>query len=78
MYHALGGNALHSGWPAATNHAQTVWTPVALLASMCNVRPVILCSVGEKRRLKIPASLGYGESGSPPTIPGEQCPTKPV
>ncbi|CAL5228364.1 g11482 [Coccomyxa viridis] len=26
--------------------------------------------VGEKRRLKIPASLGYGESGSPPTIPG--------
>ncbi|CAK0785810.1 hypothetical protein CVIRNUC_009021 [Coccomyxa viridis] len=26
--------------------------------------------IGEKRRLKIPASLGYGESGSPPTIPG--------
>ena len=33
-----------------------------------------LCSIGEKRRLKIPASLGYGESGSPPTIPGETSP----
>uniref|UniRef100_A0ACD5XXG5 Uncharacterized protein n=1 Tax=Avena sativa TaxID=4498 RepID=A0ACD5XXG5_AVESA len=26
--------------------------------------------VGEKRKLKIPSKLGYGESGSPPTIPG--------
>ncbi|GJV52355.1 peptidyl-prolyl cis-trans isomerase FKBP15-1-like protein [Tanacetum coccineum] len=26
--------------------------------------------VGEKRKLKIPAKLGYGEQGSPPTIPG--------
>ncbi|KAK9918253.1 hypothetical protein WJX75_002609 [Coccomyxa subellipsoidea] len=26
--------------------------------------------IGEKRRLKIPASLGYGEHGSPPKIPG--------
>ncbi|KAL2933042.1 Peptidyl-prolyl cis-trans isomerase FKBP15-2 [Bienertia sinuspersici] len=26
--------------------------------------------VGEKRKLKIPAKLGYGENGSPPTIPG--------
>ncbi|KAI4356334.1 hypothetical protein L6164_000364 [Bauhinia variegata] len=26
--------------------------------------------LGEKRKLKIPAKLGYGESGSPPTIPG--------
>ncbi|TMX01510.1 hypothetical protein EJD97_024366 [Solanum chilense] len=26
--------------------------------------------VGEKRKLKIPAKLGYGESGSPPKIPG--------
>ncbi|XVE78148.1 hypothetical protein DITRI_Ditri13aG0120600 [Diplodiscus trichospermus] len=26
--------------------------------------------VGEKRKLKIPAKLGYGEGGSPPTIPG--------
>ncbi|EXB84489.1 FK506-binding protein 2 [Morus notabilis] len=25
---------------------------------------------GEKRKLKIPAKLGYGEQGSPPTIPG--------
>lgn len=25
--------------------------------------------VGEKRRLKIPSSLGYGSSGMPPTIP---------
>ena len=33
-----------------------------------------MCSIGEKRRLKIPASLGYGESGSPPTIPGEISP----
>ncbi|KAK4492182.1 hypothetical protein RD792_002980 [Penstemon davidsonii] len=26
--------------------------------------------LGEKRKLKIPAKLGYGEQGSPPTIPG--------
>ncbi|XP_020592177.1 peptidyl-prolyl cis-trans isomerase FKBP15-1-like [Phalaenopsis equestris] len=26
--------------------------------------------IGEKRKLKIPAKLGYGESGSPPKIPG--------
>ncbi|KAL6967968.1 peptidylprolyl isomerase [Sarracenia purpurea var. burkii] len=26
--------------------------------------------VGEKRKLKIPAKYGYGEQGSPPTIPG--------
>ncbi|KAL3633279.1 FK506-binding protein 15 [Castilleja foliolosa] len=26
--------------------------------------------LGEKRKLKIPSKLGYGEQGSPPTIPG--------
>ncbi|MBA0549225.1 hypothetical protein Golob_020273, partial [Gossypium lobatum] len=26
--------------------------------------------VGEKRKLKIPAKLGYGDHGSPPKIPG--------
>lgn len=26
--------------------------------------------VGEKRKLKIPAKLGYGDSGAPPKIPG--------
>ncbi|KAK4270176.1 hypothetical protein QN277_023251 [Acacia crassicarpa] len=26
--------------------------------------------IGEKRKLQIPAKLGYGEQGSPPTIPG--------
>jgi hypothetical protein len=29
------------------------------------------CSVSEKRKLKIPPHLGYGESGAPPTIPGK-------
>jgi FK506-binding protein 2 len=27
--------------------------------------------VGEKRKLKIPPHMGYGDSGSPPTIPGK-------
>ncbi|CAL5406179.1 unnamed protein product [Camellia sinensis] len=26
--------------------------------------------IGENRKLKIPAKLGYGEQGSQPTIPG--------
>lgn len=26
--------------------------------------------IGEKRKLKIPSKLGYGDQGSPPTIPG--------
>ncbi|GFP93514.1 fk506-binding protein 2 [Phtheirospermum japonicum] len=26
--------------------------------------------LGEQRKLKIPSKLGYGEQGSPPTIPG--------
>lgn len=28
--------------------------------------------IGEKRKLKIPAHMGYGDQGSPPTIPGDK------
>ncbi|KAJ9529509.1 hypothetical protein QJQ45_013862, partial [Haematococcus lacustris] len=31
---------------------------------------LMLCSIGEKRKLRIPSHLGYGDSGAPPTIPG--------
>lgn len=33
-------------------------------------RGLLNMCVGEKRKLKIPAYLGYGQQGSPPTIPG--------
>lgn len=26
--------------------------------------------VGEKRKLKIPPAMGYGDAGAPPSIPG--------
>ncbi|RKP06905.1 hypothetical protein THASP1DRAFT_5328, partial [Thamnocephalis sphaerospora] len=32
-------------------------------------RGIVGMCVGEKRRLQIPSDLGYGVSGSPPTIP---------
>jgi FK506-binding protein 2 len=28
--------------------------------------------IGEKRKLKIPSHMGYGDQGSPPTIPGDK------
>ncbi|XP_075491451.1 FK506-binding protein 2-like [Primulina tabacum] len=31
---------------------------------------ILAMCLGEKRKLKIPSKLGYGEQGSPPTIPG--------
>ena len=38
-----------------------------LFLSMC---------IGEKRKLIIPADLGYGDRGAPPKIPGEYCMVK--
>lgn len=46
----------------------TALTLVRIVSTFPHV--LFLHSVGEKRKLKIPSHMGYGDSGSPPKIPG--------
>lgn len=56
-------------WTAARYFAWRFLMAEKILLSGWDQGLLGMC-VGEKRKLKIPSKLGYGDQGSPPTIPG--------
>lgn len=76
----LGSGQVIKGWWLGSIHTSESLLLIHILLIPPMVKLVVLVAgwdqgllgacVGEKRKLKIPAKLGYGEQGSPPTIPG--------
>ena len=76
----LGSGQVIKGWWLGSIHTSESLLLIHILLIPPMAKLVVLVAgwdqgllgacVGEKRKLKIPAKLGYGEQGSPPTIPG--------
>lgn len=52
------------------NYAEVFKPEISFLCFLGWDQGLLGACVGEKRKLKIPSKLGYGDQGSPPTIPG--------